>query len=48
MCKDGLDPGYEDPEIGLTLFHELVHVTTRVTDHPTHAYEKSSMVELAV
>jgi len=48
MCKNGMDPKFEDPEIALTLFHELVHVTTRVSDHPTKAYVKSDMVDLAV
>ena len=47
FCPDGLNPSYEDAEIGITLFHELIHVTSRVPDHPTHAYVKTDMFSLA-
>jgi hypothetical protein len=37
-----------DNEIGLTIYHELQHMTSAVYDHPSKAYAKKSMVELAV
>lgn len=46
MCPAIME--YDNGTIGLTMFHELQHMTSVVTDHPTHAYEKKSMVELAV
>lgn len=33
-----------DKVLGLTLFHEFMHVTSVVFDHATHAYKKKSMV----
>lgn len=45
MCPAMME--YDDETVGLTIFHELQHMTSVVTDHPTHAYEKKSMVELA-
>lgn len=38
----------EDVAIGLTIFHELQHITSSVYDHETHAYAKDQMVDLAV
>lgn len=46
MCKLIMDMSDED--IGLTLYHELQHMTSAVYDHPSKAYSKSGMVELAV
>ena len=47
MCPLMMEPKMQDNEIGLTIYHELQHMTSGVYDHPTKAYAKKSMVELA-
>jgi hypothetical protein len=37
-----------EEEVGLTIYHELQHITSIVYDHPTKAYAKKTMVELAI
>jgi len=37
-----------EEEVGLTVYHEIQHMTSAVYDHPTKAYAKKGMVELAV
>jgi len=44
MCPDGMDPKYDDSETGIVIFHELMHMTSIVSDH---VYSKKGMVELA-
>jgi hypothetical protein len=39
-----MQPTMHDYEIGLTIYHELQHMTSGVYDHPTKAYAKKSMV----
>ena len=46
FCKLGMK-GMEE-SVGLTVYHELQHMTSAVYDHPTKAYAKKTMVELAV
>lgn len=46
MCQSGMEG--TDRQIGLTIYHELQHMTSAVYDHPTKAYSKKGMVELAV
>lgn len=46
MCPSIMEMSDED--IGLTLYHELQHMTSAVYDHPTKAYSKKGMVELAI
>ena len=48
MCPGSLKPTLEESVVGLTIFHELMHMTSSVGDHPTMAYSKSSMTKLAV
>ena len=48
MCPLMMKPEMMDNEIGLTIYHELQHMTSAVYDHPSKAYAKKSMVELAV
>jgi hypothetical protein len=48
MCPLIMGPDMHDFEIGLTIYHELQHMTSGVYDHPTKAYAKKSMVQLAV
>lgn len=45
MCP--LIMNMSDNDVGLTLFHELQHMTSAVYDHPTNAYSKKGMVQLA-
>ena len=48
LCPMMFAPKMLDDEIGLTIYHELQHMTSAVYDHPSKAYAKKSMVELAV
>jgi len=45
FCPDGFEEGYEDSVIGLTIFHELMHMNSIVGDHG--GYDRSEMVALA-
>ena len=45
FCPSGLQDRWEDAEIGLTVYHELTHLTSGVTDY---AYDKTKMVKLAI
>jgi hypothetical protein len=44
MCPDGMNPSYNDGVTGLTIFHELIHMTSIVGDSE---YSKRGMVALA-
>ena len=44
FCPDGFEEGYEDSVIGLTIFHELMHMNSIVGDHG--GYDRSEMVNL--
>lgn len=47
MCPKILSKSTLDESMGLIIFHELLHVTSAVYDHDTHAYAKKGMVEIA-
>lgn len=42
FCPDGFEADYEDSVIGLTIFHELMHMTSIVGDHG--GYDRAGMV----
>jgi len=44
FCVDGMKSHMEDSVIGLTIFHELMHMTSIVGDHD---YDRVEMVKLA-
>jgi len=44
ICKLGFEVDDLDGELGLTLFHELMHMTSSVSDH---SYTKRGMLALA-
>jgi len=37
-----------DEEVGLIVFHEMMHIRSCVVDHPEKPYAKSDVVELAI
>jgi hypothetical protein len=48
MCPLIMGDDMMAEETGLTVYHELQHMTSAVYDHPTKAYAKKTMVELAI
>jgi hypothetical protein len=44
LCPKLMEKSNMDEAIGLTIYHELQHVTSAVYDHETHAYGKKNMV----